>query len=58
MQHPNILHVKIIQRREFCYMLVFTTGVQKIAKKGKVYDIEVRNKNSRHLKFFEIINNN
>ena len=39
-------------------MLMFTIGVQKIAKKEKVYDIEVKNKNSRHLKFFEIINNN
>lgn len=58
MQHPNILHVKIMQTREFCYMLVFTSGVQKIAEKEKVYDIEVKNKNSRHLKFFEIINNN
>lgn len=57
MQRPNILHVKIIQTREFCLMLVFTIGVQKIAKKEKVYDIEVKNKNSRHLKFFEIINN-
>ena len=58
MQRPNILHVKIIQTREFCHMLVFTIGVQKIAKKEKVYDIEVKNKNSCHLKFFEIINNN
>ena len=58
MQHPNILHVKIIQTGEFCHMLMFTIGVQKIAKKEKVYDIEVKNKNSRHLKFFEIINNN
>ena len=58
MQRPNILHVKIIQTREFCLMLVFTIGVQKIAKKEKVYDIEVKNKNSRHLKFLEIINNN
>ena len=39
-------------------MFVFTSGVQKIAEKEKVYDIEVKNKNSRHLKFFEIINNN
>ena len=39
-------------------MLVFTIGVQKIAKKEKVCDIEVKNKNSRHLNFFEIINNN
>ena len=39
-------------------MLMWTIGVQKIAKKEKVYDIEVKNKNSRHLKFFEIINNN
>lgn len=58
MQHPNILHVKIMQTREFCHMLVFTGGVQKIAEKEKVYDIEVKNKNSRHLKFFESINNN
>ena len=58
LQRPNILHVKIIQTREFCHMLMFTIGVQKIAKKEKVYDIEVKNKNSRHLKFFEIINNN
>ena len=27
-------------------------------KKGLLDDIEVKNKNSRHLKFFEIINNN
>ena len=47
-----------MQTREFCHMLVFTIGVQKIAEKKKVYDIEVKNKNSRHLKFFEIINNN
>ena len=47
-----------MQTREFCHMLVFTGGVQKIAEKEKVYDIEVKNKNSRHLKFFEIINNN
>ena len=47
-----------MQTREFCYMLMFTSVVQKIAEKEKVYDIEVKNKNSRHLKFFEIINNN